>query len=73
MNVMLLRHDAVFMNAGSYVINPKSSGPALICRRLIARIVPSSTGTLYVLPVRLSVMVSVFSGLGTSLLRSRLA
>jgi hypothetical protein len=32
---------AVFMNAGSYVINPKSSAPALIWRRSIARIVPS--------------------------------
>ena len=31
----------------------------------MARIVPFSTGTVYVLSVRLSVMVSVFSGMET--------
>src|ERR1017187_1293248 len=59
MNVIALRQLAVFMNAGSYVMSPKSSGPALICRRSIARIVPSWTGTSYFLPVRLSTIVSV--------------
>src|SRR5689334_16477951 len=40
-------------------MRPKSSGPALICRRSIARIVPCSTGSSYSRPVRLSTMVSV--------------
>src|SRR2546425_7643837 len=47
------------MNAGSYVISPKSSGPVLICLRSMARIAPSLTGSSYVFPVRLSVTVSV--------------
>ncbi len=59
MNVIRLRQDAVFMNAGSYVIIPNSSGTTLICRRSIARIVPSWMGISYCLPVRLSVIVSV--------------
>jgi hypothetical protein len=41
MNVMALLHDAVFMNAGSYVINPNSSGAVLIWRRSIARVAVS--------------------------------
>src|SRR5579885_1329491 len=56
---MALRQFAVLRNAGSYVIRPKSSGDVLIFRKSIARIVPSVTGTSYVLPVRLSVIVSV--------------
>src|SRR5215467_2274575 len=56
---MLLRQFAVFMNAGSYVISPKSFGPALICRRSMARIAPSWTSSSYFFPVRLSTMVSV--------------
>src|SRR5205085_2690336 len=56
---MALRHAAVFMKAGSYVIRPKSSAPLLIWRRSIARIVPSLIGRSYVLPVRLSVIVRV--------------
>src|SRR5450759_2971236 len=63
MKVIALRQLAVFMNAGSYVMSPKSSGPALICRRSIARIVPSWTGTSYFLPVRLSTIVSVSEGI----------
>ena len=59
MKVMALRHDAVFMNAGSYVIMPKSSSLTLIFRRSRARIVSSLMGTSYDLPVRLSVMVRV--------------
>src|SRR5260370_42689033 len=59
MNVIELRHEAVFMNAGSYVIRPKSSSWTLIFRRSIARIVSSVIGTSYVFPVRLSVMVRV--------------
>src|SRR6516225_7187428 len=56
---MALRQLAVFMNAGSYVIKPKSFALTLIRRRSIARIVPSWIATSYVLPVRLSVIVSV--------------
>src|SRR4051794_14601700 len=56
---MELRQFAVFMKAGSYVINPKSSGELLICRRSTARIVPSWIGSSYFLPVRLSTMLSV--------------
>ena len=47
------------MNAGSYVISPKSSAPVLIWRRSIARMVPSWIGSSYFFPVRLSVIVSV--------------
>ena len=59
MNVIALRQDAVFVNAGSYVIIPKSSSLTLILRRSMARIVSSWMGTSYVLPVRLSVIVRV--------------
>src|SRR5471030_423587 len=60
---MALRQFAVFMNAGSYVISPKLSGAVLIWRRSIARIVPSWTGSSYVLPVRLSV-IEIVSAIG---------
>src|SRR3954469_2077143 len=56
---MELRQFAVFMNAGSYVIRPKSSSDALICLRSIALMVPSWMGRSYFLPVRLSTIVSV--------------
>src|SRR5215218_474087 len=56
---MRLRHAAVFMNAGSYVTRPPSSWPILIWRRSVARMAPSAIGSSYVLPVRLSVIVSV--------------
>src|SRR5438128_3471199 len=59
MNVIALRHAAVFMNAGSYVIRPKSPSPVLSLRRPVARIVPSAIGMSVLFPVRLSVMVSV--------------
>src|SRR5262245_3760470 len=59
MKVIRLRHAAVFMNAGSYVIIPNSSDATLIWRRSVALIMPSWTGTSYFLPVRLSVIVSV--------------
>src|SRR5436190_22287385 len=59
MKVIVLRHDAVFMNAGSYVTRPKSSGAVLICLRSLARIVPSLLGSSYCLPVRLSTTVRV--------------
>src|SRR2546425_2923605 len=61
MNVIRLLHEAVFMKAGSYAINPKSSSETLIFRRSIARITPSSIGISYCLPVRLSVTVNVFA------------
>ncbi len=59
MKVMELRQFAVFMKAGSYVIRPKSSSDALICRRSMALMVPSWMGSSYFLPVRLSTIVSV--------------
>src|SRR5262249_49762441 len=52
------RHDAVFMNAGSYDMTPKSSSLTLMFLKAVARTVPSSIGTSYDLPVRLSVIVS---------------
>src|SRR3954465_570403 len=57
--VMRLRHAAVLMKAGSYVMRPVSSSPALICFRSVARIAPSLIAMSYCLPVRLSVIVSV--------------
>src|SRR5215207_1332734 len=53
------------MYAGSYVIRPKSSSSTLISRRAGARIVPSSIGISYVLPVRLSVTLSVSDAVAT--------
>src|SRR5687767_2636419 len=66
MNVMALRQAAVFRKAGSYVLSPASSEPALICLRSVARIAPSLMGTSYCLPVRLSVIVSVSAMLKSS-------
>src|SRR5262252_1840014 len=48
---------------------PNSSELTLICRRSVARIVPSWIGTSYCLPVRLSVIVSV-SGIGRHVRRA---
>jgi hypothetical protein len=45
MNVIADRHEAVFVNAGSYAIRPKSSSETLISRRSMARIVPSVIST----------------------------
>src|SRR5919202_1936177 len=59
MYVIADRHDAVFVYAGSYVIRPKSSSSTLICRKSMARTVPSVISTSYVRPVRLSVTVRV--------------
>jgi len=39
--VIALRVEAVFMNAGSYARSPTSSGPLLSCRRSVARMAPS--------------------------------
>ncbi len=61
---MALRQVAVFKNAGSYVIRPKSSSPTLICLSAWVRMQPFSIGTSYVFPVRLSVIVSVSFGMG---------
>ena len=60
MNVIADLHDAVFVKAGSYVIRPKSFSSDLILRRSSARTVPSSIGSSYVFPVRLSVIVIEF-------------
>src|SRR5579883_2554155 len=54
---MRLMHEAVFMNAGSYDITPKSDGSVLIWRRSLARIVPLVIGNVYCFPVRLSMTV----------------
>src|SRR5262245_57841310 len=62
MNVIALRHDAVLRNAGSYDISPPSPSAALIWRRSGARIVPSTIGSVYSRPVRLSVIVRVSDG-----------
>src|SRR5512135_3603348 len=65
MNVIALLHDAVFMNAGSYVMIPNSSGAVFIGRRSIARTAvspsgpPSTMGTEYFLLLRESVISSV--------------
>src|SRR3954468_22685229 len=59
MYVIAERVEAVFVNAGSYVIRPKSSSSTLIWRKSIARTVPSVISISYVLPVRLSVTDSV--------------
>ncbi len=53
------------MNAGSYVMRPKSSSSTLMSRSASARTVPSSIGTSYVRPVRLSVIVSVSDAVAT--------
>src|ERR1700733_16308325 len=69
MKVILLAHEAVFANAGSYVIIPKSESCTLICRKSIGRIVSFLIGISYFFPVRLSMMESVSrcSPAGTSL------
>src|SRR5687767_6169141 len=55
MNVIALRQEAVFMNAGSYVMSPGSSGSlVLIFLRSVPRMQPSATGRVYVWPVRVS-------------------
>src|SRR5213595_3369770 len=59
---MALRHAAVLTNPGSYVMSPASSADVLICRRSMARTVPSWTGSSYCLPVRLSTTVRVSLG-----------
>ena len=61
MKVIALRHEAVFRYAGSYDMSPPSPSSALTCRRSVAWIVPSVIGSVYSRPVRLSVIVSVFS------------
>src|SRR5687767_1819605 len=63
---MALRQAAVLRNAGSEVVSPVSSGPALICLRSVARIAHSLMGTSYCFPVRLSVIVSVSAMLESS-------
>src|SRR6266516_1421729 len=59
---MALRHAAVLTNPGSYVMSPASSADVLICRRSMARTVPSWTGSSYCFPVRLSTTVRVSLG-----------
>src|SRR3954466_6428598 len=59
------RQEAVFMNAGSYVMTPKSLSLTLMSRSAVARTVPSSIGTSYDLPVRLSVIVSESEAVAT--------
>jgi len=45
MYVISLLQDAVFLNAGSYDMRPKSVSCTLIWRRSMALIVPSVTGS----------------------------
>src|SRR3954453_16218099 len=49
------------MKAGSYVMRPKSSASTRTARKSSALTGPSTVGTSYVLPVRLSVTLSVSS------------
>src|SRR5258708_28079103 len=64
MKVMALLHEAVFMKAGSYVINPNSPASTLMGRRSMARMAVSPSvaggmmGTEYVDPVRVSLISS---------------
>src|SRR5919112_250128 len=46
-------------------MSPKSSSPTLMSRRAVARTVPSSIGTSYVRPVRLSVIVRESAAVAT--------
>src|SRR3954469_6392849 len=48
-------------------MRPKSSSPTFICRKSMARTVPSVIGTSYVRPVRLSVTVRVSAAWATPL------
>src|SRR3954454_17358624 len=61
MYVTALRHEDVFRYAGSYDMRPPSPSDVLIWRRSVARIVPSTIGSEYSRPVRLSATVSVSS------------
>src|SRR3954447_13957865 len=56
MYVIALRHDAVLRNAGSYDSNPAPSA-SLICPSPVAWIAPSTIGSVYSAPVRLSTTV----------------
>src|SRR3954453_15559357 len=62
---MAERVEAVFVNAGSYVMRPKSSSSTFIWRKSIARAGPSVMSISYVLPVRLSVTDSVSLAVAT--------
>src|SRR6478752_1196193 len=62
MNVIALRHADVLRNAGSYDSRPPSPSPALILARSVARIAPSTIGSEYSRPVRLSTIVRVSDG-----------
>ena len=59
MNVTALRHDAVFVNPGSYRAMPAWSSVLPILPRSAALTVPSVMGSSYSSPVRLSRTVSV--------------
>src|SRR5262249_38885665 len=56
MNVILLLHDVVFVNAGSCESRPKSSGPVWIARRSRALIAPSAAFRAWSWRGRLSVI-----------------
>ena len=62
MNVIALRHDDVFRYAGSYDSSPPSPSATLILARSVARIAPSTIGSEYSRPVRLSTIVRVSDG-----------
>src|SRR3954454_16170862 len=64
---MALRQADVFRKAGSYDSRPPSPSAALICARSVARIAPSTIGSEYSRPVRLSTIVRVSDGNAASL------
>ena len=70
MYVIALRQDDVFRNAGSYDSRPPSPSAALIWARSVARIAPSTIGSEYSRPVRLSTIVRVSDGNAASLVES---
>src|SRR4249919_91966 len=67
MKVIALRHDEVLRYAGSYDSSPPSPSVALIWTRSVARIAPSTIGSEYSRPVRLSTIVRESDGNAASL------
>src|SRR3954447_6825386 len=67
---MALRQDEVFRYAGSYDIRPPSPSGPVILARSVARIAPSTIGSEYSRPVRLSTIERVSDGNGLPLVGS---
>src|SRR3954452_8390384 len=64
---MALRQADVFRKAGAYDSRPPSPSAALIWARSVARMAPSTIGSEYSRPVRLSTIVRVSDGNAASL------